>query len=125
MQHFDPIQQDPSTPRNDSADEANLLKQWLEEADYPERGLRRLAGAMLITAIEDLTGRDRHRRLEVLRWIGRQDPGVFSFESCCALLGRDATAIRERLAASRFSPRSELGMRIVANRAPGPYHAEA
>ena len=106
-------------------DQTDLLKEWLEEPDYPERGLRRLAGAMLINAIEGLTGRDRHRRHEVLRWIGRQDPSVFSFESCCALLGRDATAIRERLATSRFSSRSRLGMRIVANRVPGPYHAEA
>ncbi len=101
------------------------LKEWLEENDYPERGLRRLAGAMLINAIEDLTGRDQHRRHEVLRWVGRQDPGVFSFESCCTLVGRDASDIRGRLAASRFSSRSRLGMRIVANRATGPYHAEA
>ena len=122
MQRFYPLPHDRPNPR---ADETEQLKQWLEQFDYPERGLRRLAGALLINAIEDLTGRDEHRRHEVLRWIGRQDPGVCSFESCCALLGRDAATIRERLATSRFSSRSRLGMRIVANRATGPYHAEA
>ena len=34
-----------------------------------ERGLRRLAGAMLISALGDLDSRNHFRRAEVLKWI--------------------------------------------------------
>ena len=81
-----------------------------------ERGLRRLAGAMLISALDDLDSRSHSRRGEVLNWISRRDASVFSFEFCCGLLGRDPNELRRKVRTERFSAKSALGMRVVARR---------
>lgn len=81
-----------------------------------ERGLRRLAGAILISALDDLDGHSRSRRGEVLNWISRRDAKVFSFEFCCGLLGRDPNELRRKVNTESFSAKSALGMRVVARR---------
>ncbi len=81
-----------------------------------ERGLRRLAGAMLISALDDLDSRSHCRRDEVLNWISRRDARVFSFEFCCRLLGRDPNELRRKVKTERFSAKSALRMRVVARR---------
>ena len=82
-----------------------------------ERGLRRLAGAMLISALDDLDSRSHSRRDEVLNWISRRDARVFSFEFCCRILGRDPNELRRKVKTESFSAKSALGMRVVARRA--------
>ncbi len=84
---------------------------------HDERGLQRLAGAMLISALDDMDGRSDYRRDEVLNWISRQDARVFSFEFCCGLLGRDPNELRRKVKTESFSAKSALGMRVVARRA--------
>ncbi len=81
-----------------------------------ERGLRRLAGAMLISALDDLDSRAHSRRDEVLNWISRRDARVFSFEFRCRLLGRDPNELRRKVKTERFSAKSALRMRVVARR---------
>ena len=81
-----------------------------------ERGMRCLAGAMLITALDDLESQSNSRRGEVLSWIARNDGRIFSFEFCCRMLGRDPNELRRRVRAESYSARSTLGMRIVARR---------
>ena len=81
-----------------------------------ERGLRRLAGAMLISALDDLDSQSHARRDEVLNWISRRAGRVFSFEFCCRMLGRDPNELRSKVRTERFSAKSALGMRIVARR---------
>lgn len=81
-----------------------------------ERGLRHLAGAMLISALGDLDSRSHFRRGEVLNWISRRDARVFSFEFCCRLLGRNPNELRRKVETGSFSAKSTLGMRVVARR---------
>ncbi len=81
-----------------------------------ERGLRRLAGAMLISALDDLDSRAHSRRDEVLNWISRRDARVFSFEFCCRMLGHDPNELRRKVNTESFSAKSALGMRIVVRR---------
>ena len=81
-----------------------------------ERGMRRLAGAMLITAFDDLESHSDSRRGEVLSWISRNDGRIFSFEFCCRMLGRDPNELRRKVKTESYSARSTLGMRIVARR---------
>lgn len=62
-----------------------------------DRHLRRLAGAVLIQAVQDLNiGSDTCRR-EVRRWISGKDNVFFSFDLCCTLLGRSPEPLRRRL----------------------------
>ena len=82
-----------------------------------ERGLRRLAGAMLISALDDLDSHSHSRRDEVLNWISRRDARIFSFEFCCRLLGRDPNELRRKVETESFWAKSALGMRVVARRA--------
>jgi hypothetical protein len=81
-----------------------------------ERGMRRLAGAMLISALDDLDSQSHSRRGEVLNWISRSDGRIFSFEFCCEMLGRDPNELRRKVETESYSAKSTLGMRIVARR---------
>ncbi len=81
-----------------------------------ERGLRRLAGAMLISALDDLDGCSHSRRDEVLNWISRSDARILSFEFCCRMLERDPNELRRKVKTESFAAKSSLGMRVVARR---------
>lgn len=74
-----------------------------------DRGLQRLAGAVLIQALQDAsTGTVRCRR-EALDWIFDRSQTDFSFEFCCSLLGRDPKDVRTRIEEFSFVPRTQGG----------------
>jgi len=81
-----------------------------------DQGLERLAAAVLIQALEDLTRGPRRYRQDALDWLLGKTSGGFSFELCCDLLGRDPKDVLYRV--QRFFVRSERG--FPALRRPRP-----
>lgn len=73
----------------------------------PDRALQRLAGAVLIQALQDASSGPRRCREEALDWISGRTNGKFSFEFCCSLLGRRPDDVRRRLQRYTFIPRWE------------------
>jgi hypothetical protein len=71
----------------------------------PDRALQRLAGAVLIQALQDASSGPRRCREEALDWISGRTMGKFSFEFCCSLLGRRPDDVRRRLQRYTFVPR--------------------
>lgn len=75
-----------------------------------DRALQRLAGAVLIQALQDASSGPRRFREEALEWInGRSNAGM-TFDFCCALLGRDPEDVRYRLRKHNYIPKWEPGM---------------
>lgn len=62
-----------------------------------DRGLQRLAGAVLIQALDDLSRGPRRAREQAREWIFEGSLGDFSFDLCCSLLGRSPEDVRRRL----------------------------
>ena len=77
------------------------------------RGVRRLAAAVLIRALEDLVSGSEPRRRGAFSWFTESDADGMSFEFCCAVLGRDANTLRHRLESASFTLTSERHNRIV------------
>lgn len=76
------------------------------KTDSPaDRGLQRLAGAVLIQALQDATSGPRRYREEALDWIHGRSKSGFSFNFCCALLGRSPDDVRHRLQSKNFIPK--------------------
>ena len=72
-----------------------------------DRALQRLAGAVLIQALQDASSGPRRYREEALEWFdGKTDSGM-TFEFCCSLLGRVPDDVRNRLMKKNFLPKSE------------------
>jgi hypothetical protein len=67
-----------------------------------DNGLRKLAGAVLLQAIEDLNEGDAETRTETWRWLSGQNEAGLSFALCCKLLGRPADDVRRGLMSYRF-----------------------
>jgi hypothetical protein len=61
------------------------------------RGVHRLAGAILVQAIEDIRCGSGRRREDAIRWITDTSEEQFSFISCCTLLDRDPEEVRRFL----------------------------
>lgn len=79
-----------------------------------DRALQRLAGAVLIQALQDASSGPRRFREEALEWInGRTNAGM-TFDFCCALLGRDPEDVRYRLRKHNYIPKWEPGMETEA-----------
>ncbi|HZS50798.1 MAG TPA: hypothetical protein VFA54_08060 [Bryobacterales bacterium] len=69
-----------------------------------ERGVYRLAGAMLLQAIQDASSSSSGRRSSALRWIRSSDDSCFSFSFVCRILNRNPEEVRrycEQKAAER------------------------
>ena len=66
--------------------------------------LQRLAGAVLIQALEDLTRGPRRSREEALDWIMGKTVDGFSVALCCNLLGRDSADVLQRVQRFFFMP---------------------
>ena len=66
--------------------------------------LQRLAGAVLIQALDDLTRGPRRSREEALDWIMGKTADGFSFELCCNLLGRNSEDVLHRVQRFFFMP---------------------
>jgi len=75
-----------------------------QQADRP---LQRLAGAVLIQALQDASNGPRRHREEALEWIHGKSTGGFTFDFCCALLGRSPDDVRHRLMRQNFIPKSD------------------
>jgi len=86
-----------------------------KEEAIPDRALQRLAGAVLIQALQDASNGPRRCREEALEWISGKTTGGFSFEFCCALLRRAPADVRERLRRHNFIPKWEPNMADAAS----------
>ncbi|MBI1358146.1 MAG: hypothetical protein GC160_27750 [Acidobacteria bacterium] len=71
----------------------------------PDRALQRLAGAILIQALQDASNGPRRHREEALEWIQGRTKSGFTFEFCCSLLARDPDDVRERLKQNNVIPK--------------------
>ena len=81
-----------------------LTKTFSARQEPLDPALQRLAGAVLIQALEDLTRGPKRSREEALDWIlGRTKDG-FSFELCCNLLGRQPDDVLQRVQRFFFIP---------------------
>lgn len=86
-----------------------------KEEAIPDRALQRLAGAVLIQALQDASNGPRRCREESLEWISGKATSGFSFEFCCALLRRVPADVRERLRRHNFIPKWEPDMADAAS----------
>ena len=75
------------------------------QKDRLERGLQRLAGAVLIQALEDASSGPRRAREDAWEWFDGRSRGEFNFAFCCSLLDRDPEDVRQRLQRSHFIPK--------------------
>ena len=64
------------------------------EAVLSDRGAYRLAGAMLLQAINDATSRSAGRRAGAMRWMGRRGGDGYSFDYICRILNRSPEEVR-------------------------------
>ncbi|MDA1312101.1 MAG: hypothetical protein O2968_02095 [Acidobacteria bacterium] len=72
-----------------------------------ERGLQRLAGAVLIQAMQDASSGPRRAKEEAIDWLQGGGSSKFSFEFCCSLLGRDPNDVLMRLRRFAFMPQQD------------------
>ena len=80
----------------------------ISSKDSPvERGLQRLAGAVLIQAMQDASSGPRRAKEEAIDWLQGGGSSKFSFEFCCSLLGRDPDDVLLRLRRFAFMPQRE------------------
>ena len=75
------------------------------------RGVQRLAGAILVQAIEDIRCGSGRRREDAIHWVADPSEEQFSFVSCCHLLNRDPEEVR------RFLMRRSLPSWVFSNAA--------
>ena len=59
-----------------------------------ERGVYRLAAAVLLQAIQDATSVSMGRRTGAIRWISSNQEGGYSFLFVCRTVNRDPEAVR-------------------------------
>ncbi len=71
------------------------------------RGLQRLAGAVLIQALQDASSGPRRAKEEAIEWLHGRSSSKFSFQFCCGILGRDPNDVLLRLRRFAFMPRKE------------------
>ena len=81
------------------------LKATIAKKAPLDRALQRLAGAVLIQALQDASSGPRRSREDALEWIYGRARGKFNFEFCCSLLGRDPDDVRQRLQRQHFIPK--------------------
>lgn len=73
------------------------------------RGVHRLAGAVLVQAIEDIRCGSGRRKEDAIRWVNESSDDQFSFVFCCRILNRDPEDVR------RFLLRQSLPKWLFAN----------
>ena len=74
-----------------------------------DRAMERLAGAVLIQAIQDASNGPRSVREEALAWINGKTTDGLTFKLCCNILGRDPGEVRVRLQKNFYIPKEPLG----------------
>jgi len=68
------------------------------DAEVSVRGVHRLAGAVLVQAIEDFRCGSCRKREEAIRWMEDPSEQQFSFAFCCRMLSRAPEEVRRFLA---------------------------
>ena len=79
------------------ANPVSLMHTGVDAESAGLRGIQRLAGAVLVQAIEDLRCGINRRREEATQWIESDSEDQFSFVFCCRMLERDSQETREFL----------------------------
>lgn len=79
-----------------------MLETAIEASVHNLRGVQRLAGAMMLQAIEDIRCRSGKTRADALHWVQNPSDAQFSFIHCCQVLERNPDEIR------RFLDRHDL-----------------
>ncbi len=88
---------------------ANAVKQDLDLDSLGLRGLHRLAGAILVQAIEDIRCGSGRRKEDAIRWVNESSEEQFSFAFCCRMLNRKPEDVR------RFLLRQSLPSWLFSN----------
>jgi hypothetical protein len=68
--------------------------QYGDASVISDRAVYRLAGAVLLQAIQDVGSSSIGRRSAALRWISSDEEASFSFTFICRVLNRDAEEVR-------------------------------
>ena len=88
-----------------------------------DRGVYRLAAAVLLQAILDAGSSSMGRRTSALRWINSKDESCYSFTFICRVLSRDPEEVRRlcerKAAASRKASFGFRDMVLDPGRLPG------
>ena len=66
--------------------------------DSELRGVHRLAGAVLVQAIDDIRCGSGRKKIDALRWVEDPSQDQFSFVFCCRVLSRNPEEVRRFLA---------------------------
>src|SRR5690242_1163434 len=74
--------------------DANLAGTEILPGEADLRGIERLAGAVLLQAIEDIRTRGGRTGEDAIRWLNDNSDEHFSFVFCCRILHRDPNEIR-------------------------------
>ena len=72
------------------------------DKSFVERSLRRLAGAVLLQALDELGRGPGKYRDQAQRWMSGQGESAFSFELCCSLLGFRPRYVQDKLTARQL-----------------------
>jgi hypothetical protein len=80
-----------------------------------DAGLRKLAGAMFVQALEDLKQGDEPTRVGASQWLSGKNEAGLSFVLCCHILGCRPDVVRRGL----------LGSHVGAEPVATPAHLEA
>ena len=73
-----------------------------------DKAVYRLAGAVLLQAVQDATSHSAGKRAGAIRWMSSNAESCYSFSFICRILNRDPGEVRrfcERQAAARQRPR--------------------
>jgi len=87
-----------------------------------DRPLQRLAGAVLIQALQDTTSGPRRYCKEGLGWIKGKQTAGFTFHFCYALLNREPDDVRHRLMKRNMIPKWDPSDPTFGGAYPGYQH---
>lgn len=73
---------------------AGLTVAELFSGEMDLRGVQRLAGAILLQAIEDIRTRGGRTGEDALQWLSNDSDEHFSFVFCCRMLNREPNEVR-------------------------------
>lgn len=81
-----------------------------------DAGLRRMARAVLLQALEDLNEGDEATRVEAWQWLSGENEAGLSFELCCRMVGCRPEVVRRNILPSY----ADVDAVVAAARTPAP-----
>lgn len=81
-----------------------------------DAGLRRMARAVLLQALEDLNEGDEVTRVEAWQWLSGENEAGLSFELCCRMVGCRPEVVRRNILPSY----ADVDAVVAAARTPAP-----